>query len=324
MNCTEVSECEERYIDASLATSLTLICETSNSCKKAKVQCPLGSDTECNIYCQKPTACAWIYIDGRSTNFSLSCGNNACYWMDLIEGPTDYANIACNAVNTNACTEAKFNLENTTKVDVLCHCGGSRCCPGTEFIAPYADELNIKCVNNDCAGMIVEANYSKSVSLDCLGTYSCINTTVYAQFSQDFNLNCDGITSCIRGSISCPYSGSDVCRIECSGDDSCNYMTIFVDENYQYDYLNLSCYDEKSCSNVIYDCGSFQTAWDWYSPMCDSFGVDSCCPWESTPSPAIPAPAPPFNYNCTSSTCHVCKSVSYQYFVPNAKYTVYI
>ena len=93
------AQCYDEYIDASMSTSLTLNCNGDESCKAAKIQCPVGENTWCDINCVESKACSEAIIDAGSTNFSLHCSNadGACEYLNVTDGPSDNAYIECSS-----------------------------------------------------------------------------------------------------------------------------------------------------------------------------------------------------------------------------------
>ena len=256
IRCTVNNGCDGRFIDASLATSLTLYCE---NCYSARVKCPNGEGTYCNISCilkGLDDGCNSIQIDAEyTTNLSVVCnGANMCLYMNILSGPTQEANIKCIGEGANTCLASNFFLTNTSIINMDCKCLYGQCCssghaPSTIF-AQHSDSLNLECSYRDCVSFNVDASYSNDIIIKCDYRQGCTNSKIYAQNSNSLSINCSGDFSCNNSYIYAPSSRLNIFQMICDGIDSCDNVTIFADiDNNVFNYLNLLCSD-GSCDGM--------------------------------------------------------------------------
>ena len=87
IDCTSTENCQNRYIDGSAATLLTVNCDSENSCKYTKIICP---SLACTITCKGDYSCQDITIDASESNkLDLDCdATSACQRADVY-CPTD-------------------------------------------------------------------------------------------------------------------------------------------------------------------------------------------------------------------------------------------
>eukprot|EP01084_Bolivina_argentea_P126531 224020_1 len=291
VNCIG-TQCQGKYIDGSLAKSLTVNCmDTSESCLKAKIQCPNGNNAVCNINCLIDYGCAYMLINAEYTNvLTLNCReDSSCRKLELIKGPMSKVNIEC--LNWHACVSTSFNIQNTNVVNVNCSKSSYECYLST-IHADNASMVNLNCIGaNGCEQTKLFVNYSDNATVNCNDTGSCTQIQIYADMAQSLYLKCNGYRSCDSGRIYCPHSNSNSCNIDCFGIGSCggNHGTaILVNDDYKHGYLNLKCIGGNlaSCDDTKFECipSNYNTeikseSYDLSLWECKSTDFDSCCPY---------------------------------------------
>eukprot|EP01083_Nonionella_stella_P084852 234957_1 len=243
VDCTN-SDCEYRYIDASLATSLTVQCDAPGSCQYMKIQCPDTQGSECDIHCNEADVCWSVEISASFTSvLSLNCtAVNSCGAVKVINGPMNQANIDC--LHSHSCSLAQFNLQNTSVLDMACVSHNSKACYNATVDAVNADIIHLDCGSGDCDHMVLYANDTTSTNISCLEPFSCVDVEIFANDAETFDLICGGDRSCMFGNVYCQNSDLNRCSVHCLGTHSCDYMNIFVNEDNHC--LELYC-DRFSC-----------------------------------------------------------------------------
>ena len=100
---------------------------------------------------------------------------------------------------------------------------------------------------------------------------------------------CSGEDGCRQTDIWCPYNSVGVCSLSNVGTDSASLqgVTVNVDESYTFDFLDIECAVNGSCSKVYVKCEGdkdingdtleFSSSDDEY--YCNDGGASYCCPF---------------------------------------------
>eukprot|EP01084_Bolivina_argentea_P271468 461926_1 len=285
LTCTD-DNCRDRYIDASKATNLTLYCEEPQSCQHADIQCPNMNGSVCEIICSGEGSCYDTLINAELTaDLYVDCeAESSCKNMSLTGGPINKAVFSC--LNIWACAFTQFRVPDTHIFDLLCDTKGEySACRRSTITATNTHSVSIHCMGViDCQLMKVNASTAQGISVICDDIRSCPDMEINANMAKVLYLGCYDDYSCTYSQINCPYSTTDVCRVECLGMSSCNGMTIKVNTMYNYspNYLTLNC-SSNNCEELTIECNSSSHStqlapeYDINYWKCSDF--TDCCPY---------------------------------------------
>eukprot|EP01083_Nonionella_stella_P084605 234255_1 len=288
--------CQNQEIDATLANSLTLFCESSESCRSATVLCPEGNNTNCNIQCVADSACQYTRIKAALTqNIALQCdGSYACNEIN-VTGATSSADVRC--VSYNACVDGVFEFDDTESVNIHCNdiSGDYRsfACSRIEVNAVNTRDLDIQCMEEyACRYAQLNVTFANhSVNILCNDIYACRDVDVYGLKANQVNIICnDSVSSgsCGYLTVYCPSERENQCHFDCGAGDRkvCSMIDIYTNDDFTVGFMNVfmdacSSSTASDCSEFDIFCISSGLSSDYYytptegESLCTSY---DCCP----------------------------------------------
>eukprot|EP01083_Nonionella_stella_P001419 4097_1 len=263
----DVQPCNNKDINASLATSLTLDCGV-NRCQNAQIECPKGPNTTCNIRCPSIYSCELAYVQAgellsaaspSSTELDIQCTAVTSCSQTVIDASAAYSvQLTCASSNPlnqylyGACEFLKLYASDVTNATVICN--NDYDCYGTYMYFENAGDVSLRISAYRAAvnATIEAANVQNGVNIVCNGTFACESANFNgSHIGNSLNVTCDGSNGCTQADIHCPKDAS--CIIRCSGDlntHSCELSNVYASTSEQ---LSLECSGENGClSSSIY------------------------------------------------------------------------
>eukprot|EP01084_Bolivina_argentea_P286622 491711_1 len=150
--------CANKYIDGTLANSLTVYCNTANNtnygCTSSKIKCPYSDNTFCNIHCSDSQSCSYteIGICSNIDSFTMDCSvENACNKPTLFatfsdcvsNGPFTINSYDINCLMNNSCTGLDFEMNNIERINTFqLNCATPYSC-NDSFILNNPNNINL-------------------------------------------------------------------------------------------------------------------------------------------------------------------------------------
>eukprot|EP01084_Bolivina_argentea_P018905 35168_1 len=318
-NCTmdcRYTQCSSWFIDGRKANSLTVLCGTStNICKNTTILC----SPQNNIYCNTTNSCnnLTIHYDYQNINhLNIDCSSDyACRYIKIypyehisnntllvpVPLPSSSANVTCYGIMS--CNQGKFNLNYIDTINILCDSGHSS--SSSIYSACGAD------IFYPSKNAIFDTSYSNNVYIICK-SWDCYSAIFNSSLSKYLSLTCNSYVACGSTSVYCPYHSINACNIGCNDfDNPCRQMNLYVDHNFTYGYLSLSCHKKHyydtwadTCSTVTHTCtgDEYDRLWPHYETQIRYINPNyycsqhECCPWQ----------APLLHRSCNSSISKDC------------------
>eukprot|EP01083_Nonionella_stella_P296873 1008399_1 len=166
-------------IDASIASSLSLVCDGDDSCAHKRIKCP-GGDTSCDILCDGVNACKDMLIDIQDSNaLNISCTDHlACVGLKIWPPQSkdiwlQSVSLSCQGVSS--CSNVTFGYgANTTgpqylglsfgaKISVMdIECKAEKACEGLHFV-----DHGIGAV------MMISTRIVEALTIECGASMAC-------------------------------------------------------------------------------------------------------------------------------------------------------
>eukprot|EP01083_Nonionella_stella_P296874 1008400_1 len=166
-------------IDASSASSLSLVCDGDDSCANKRIKCP-GADTSCDILCDGVNACNNMLIDIQDSNaLNISCTDHlACVGLKIWPPQSkdiwlQSVSLSCQGVSS--CSNVTFGYgANTTgpqylglsfgaKISVMdIECKAEKACEGLHFV-----DHGIGAV------MMISTRIVEALTIECGASMAC-------------------------------------------------------------------------------------------------------------------------------------------------------
>ena len=150
INCT-AEDCGLRYIDGTLASSLSVDCAGSG-CVASHIICPVGNGSYCTVDCSNSSAdCSYLKIEnaagGEISSLNVHC--QSCLYITISLDPDSISDINILCDGEDSCyglsVDVSSKIENRFSLD----CDGSTSC-GWGSIYVFGDNEESAVVAVDC------------------------------------------------------------------------------------------------------------------------------------------------------------------------------
>eukprot|EP01084_Bolivina_argentea_P110005 196493_1 len=286
IDCT-TKNCDMLLINGSLASSLTVYCNSTNSggCNLAHIHCPIGNIGTCKIYCFGNRACASAFVKGLATHsLHVYCdGYRTCWRMNakcpVIPENNSICFIQCHG--ESACTHSMIMGQDTNLLNI--DCKGVLACEVLNVYCPY-DRVSV-------------------CNIDCSGELGICELYIYVR--DDFARNYVNITGC-------PDNDDGPCKhtmFACSSDGFT--YNISTDTGFSVSPPYIQCYpDDSEC------CPWFDTSSPTEEPTTNPTGLTAEPSTNPTTNPTRsttePSPCPTINptYAIIRPTTHFTDNIT--------------
>ena len=278
-------ECSSMLIEGSNATSLSLECSSTTSCKNSFIYCPSTIGSKCSIICSSTDACSGMQITAYTNIIDITCEyENSCTDMvidaDNVQSLTLKCNYDASYYSDGTCKGLYLNAEYIESVDIICDGGYS--CYELHIDTSHANTMQITANEYDQAlyGATIHAEYTAKFDLECRGSESdddywsynsnqgCSDTKLYLpQNDGEFNLHCKG-TGCESLSL---YSDAGMSVIDSISFDLCGCNSEQVDSCMSSWNLYCNSFNGWDSDNYY---GSYDS-YTFYGSYCSDWD-DSC------------------------------------------------
>eukprot|EP01084_Bolivina_argentea_P147280 257713_1 len=207
------------------------------------IQC---TSSTCSITCDVNNSCEYLSINASlSSDLFLECNAyKSCYQASIISGPQ--SSVIINCLEENACENTYYNIQNTPTVDIECYALCTSGCLAKEaacyyaiFNAQYSHNVNVSCSDvYDCTRMTLNVNHTQTVTVTSIDNN--YDMTVFGiGITNSLTMNCIGKYSCFESIVYCPETAH--CNLNCIGNNkACFYSNYFIaTENTSY--VNITC-----------------------------------------------------------------------------------
>lgn len=302
INCTSINGvqgCFESIINASTASSLSLICSSSSrfgGCQDSVIYCPING--QCNILCEDDEACmnSKIYA---SHDINIKCNNmdGTCYNTTLFAEMAQNVHIECqNSVGLwSPCSFFDIYAYNVSNITTL-SCIGDFTCDSLNLFLNFSKSINIYARGLFAlSSTFIYGLDSQSMMIFCEGDlyqYACDNVSIYLPQYQSLNqprfyLDCQGFGCAsflnlyaINGfnDVNISWNGCNQCQssTECLGN-----ISMFSNDNYSDTTENIFDAIHTNLDNDISKCSMFESDFQCKSDIeciidCRDYGDDGC------------------------------------------------
>eukprot|EP01084_Bolivina_argentea_P136268 240001_1 len=222
IDCVGSHNCSNKEINGYKSLSLTVNCDSKESCKSAIIYCPQsGEQQSCNIHCNGYRSCYWsnIFVDtGSNLNFSAS-GYEAFDDAIIYGEQSNSIHAIFSGMNENLKSQlySRFKLSNANNVFI--ECKGNHAC--SQLIFEVSNAKNVTIIghnyNRTLYHTVIHAEYTQYINIYCYGN----NTVGYAGWTT-------GNNGCYGAQFYLPSSNENRTKIACYG-SGCYDMTFNID-----------------------------------------------------------------------------------------------
>eukprot|EP01083_Nonionella_stella_P149004 472571_1 len=230
-----------KSIDATAATSLTVLCNAQDVCDNSEIYIPNATSATTTIDC--------------SAN---ACVNTEVYYLgDATATPSTHSlNVICSTV-TNGCTYMKIYASNAGQVNF--HCDDVQC-QGLDIFVENVDTVTMQCDKTStssygCNTIELDATNANTVTINCNGDDSCYRNTITATNADTFSVYAEP-----GGIFAGEYHGENIGSafdVTCIGDGTlrgCSSRTEFYlpQDDADLSKFSLNCYGDGCWSLELY------------------------------------------------------------------------